>query len=197
MVKPDFSPKRQRTRAKLIEATLAIIAERGFAAVSLNEVAARAGVSKGSIYSNFRGKGALLWAAAGSKRVYVLPKITPRASLKSHARAIARALMPLMPQIEREADFHRELLSYSRTDPELGALQAAQWKALFDAIAHGLEGELGDRLMMPSRVLGLGVQALIRGFVSQWAETPGEITEDSVAANFEALLKGGTRPRQA
>jgi len=197
MVKPGFSPKRQRTRAKLIEATLAIIAERGFAAVSLNEVAARAGVSKGSIYSNFRGKGALLWAAAGSKRLYVLPTITPGASLKSHASAIARALMPLMPQIEREADFHRELSSYSRTDPELGALQAAQWKALFDAVANGLEAELADRLTMPARVLALGVQALIRGFVSQWAETPGEVSERIVAANFEALLNGATRPRPA
>ena len=195
MVKPAPLPKRQRTRAKLIEATLAIIAERGFAAVSLSEVAARAGVSKGSIYSNFRGKGALLWAAAGSKRLYLLPEITPGASLAAHARAIARALMPLMPRIEHEAEFHRELLNYSRTDPELGALQAAQWNALFDTISDGLEAELGERLTTPPRVLALGVQALIRGFVAQWAETPEEISEDMVAANFEALLEGGTRPR--
>ena len=193
MVKPGFIPKRQRTRAKLIEATLAIVAERGFAAVSLGEVAARAGVSKGSIYSNFRGKGALLWAAAGSRRLYVLPEITPGASLRSHAEAIARALMPLMPQIEREAEFHRELLSYSRTDPQLAALQAAQWEALFDAITRGLEAELGERLTMPSRTLALGIQALIRGFVTQWAETPEAVTEPIMAANFEALLSGATR----
>lgn len=194
MVKADVSPKRQRTQGRLIEAALAIIAERGFAAVSLAEVAARAGVSKGSIYSNFRGKGALLWAAAGAKRLYVLPEITPGAPLRAHAEAIARALVPLMPQIEREADFHRELLSYSRTDPELAALQAAQWEALFDAIARGLEAELGERLTMPARSLALGVQALIRGFVAQWAETPEAITETIVAANFEALLLGAISP---
>jgi AcrR family transcriptional regulator len=195
MVKPGLSRKRERTRSALIEATLAIIAERGFAAVSLNEVAARAGVTKGSIYSNFRGKGDLLWAAAGRKRLNVIPKITPGAPLRSHAKAMARALMPLIPQIEREADFHRELLVYSRSDPELGALQAAQWRALFDAIAKGLDAELGDRLAMPARVLGLGVQALIRGFVSQWAETPEEVTEDIVAQTFEALLIGATTSR--
>jgi AcrR family transcriptional regulator len=192
MVKPGLSRKRERTRSALIEATLAIIAERGFAAVSLNEVAARAGVTKGSIYSNFRGKGALLWAAAGRKRLNVIPKIIPGAPLQSHARAIARALIPLIPQIEREADFHRELLIYSRTDPELAALQAAQWDALFDAIAQGLETELGERLTMPSRVLSLGIQALIRGFVSQWTDTPSEVTEDIVARNFQALLVGAT-----
>jgi AcrR family transcriptional regulator len=194
MVKTGVSPKRQRTRAKLIEAALAIVAERGFAAVSLNEVARRAGLSKGSIYSNFRGKGALLWAAAGSKRLYVLPKITPGASLASHAKAIARALMPLMPRIEREAAFHRELLNYSHTDPELAALMAGQWEALFDTIAQGLEAELGERLTMRGRVLALGIQAMIRGFVAQWVETPEEVTETIVAANFEALLIGGTMP---
>jgi AcrR family transcriptional regulator len=192
MVKPGLSRKRQRTRSALIEATLAIIAERGFAAVSLSEVAARAGVTKGSIYSNFRGKGDLLWAAAGRKRLNVIPKITPGAPLRAHARAIARALMPLIPQIEREADFHRALLVYSRTDPELGALQGAQWRALFDAIARGLDAELGARLTIPSRVLALGIQALIRGFVSQWVETPEEVTQDIVAASFEALLVGAT-----
>src|SRR5579863_1898751 len=168
MVKPGLSRKRERTRSALIEATLAIIAERGFAAVSLSEVAARAGVTKGSIYSNFRGKGDLLWAAAGRRRLNVIPAITRGAPLRAHARAIAQALMPLIPQIEREADFHRELLVYSRTDRELAALQTAQWEALFDAIARGLEAELGERLTMPARVLGLGVQALIRGFVSHW-----------------------------
>jgi AcrR family transcriptional regulator len=192
MVKPGLSRKRERTRSALIEATLAIIAERGFAAVSLSEVAARAGVTKGSIYSNFRGKGDLLWAAAGRKRLSVIPKIAPGAPLRTHARAIARALMPLIPQIEREAAFHRELLVYSRTDPELTALQAAQWDALFDAIAQGLEAELGQRLVIPSRVLALGIQALIRGFVSQWVETPHEVTGAVVAANFEALLVGAT-----
>ena len=195
MVDPKPSRKRQRTRAALIEATLAIIAERGFATVSLSEVAARAGVTTGSIYSNFRGKGELLWEAAGRKRRYVVPQIAPGASLKDHARAIARAMMRQMPQIEAQIDFHREMLIYSRTDPELQAIQAAHWKALFDAIAAGVEAQLGDRLTMPSHALSIGLQVLIRGFSAQWGQTPGEITEDVVALNFEAMLIGATARR--
>ncbi|HXQ45988.1 MAG TPA: TetR/AcrR family transcriptional regulator [Caulobacteraceae bacterium] len=194
MVEPPPSRKRQRTRAALIEATLAIVAERGFAAVSLSEVAARAGVTTGSIYSNFRGKGELLWEAAASKRRYVVPEVAPGASLKVRARAIARAMMQQMPQIEGQIDFHREMLIYSRTDPELQAIQAAHWRALFDAIAAGVEAELGDRLTMAPQALSIGFQALIRGFSAQWGETPGAITEDVVASNFEALLIGATTP---
>jgi AcrR family transcriptional regulator len=195
MVEPALSRKRQRTRAALIEATLAIIAERGFAAVSLSEVAARAGVTTGSIYSNFRGKGELLWEAAGRKRRYVVPEIAPGASLKDHAGAIARAMMQQVPQIEGQIDFHREMLIYSRTDPELQAIQAAHWKALFDAIAAGVEAEMGDRLTMSPHALSIGFQALIRGFSAQWGQTPGEITEEIVASNFEALLIGATTRR--
>ena len=195
MREPPASRKRQRTRAALIEATLAIVDERGFAAVSLGEVAARAGVTTGSIYSNFRGKGELLWEAAGRKRSYVVPEIAPGASLKDRARAIARAMMQQMPQIESQIDFHREMLIYSRTDPELQAIQAAHWKALFDAIAAGVEADMGDSLAMPPHALSIGFQALIRGFSAQWGETPGEVTEDVVASNFEALLIGATTPQ--
>jgi AcrR family transcriptional regulator len=195
MVEPALSRKRQRTRAALIEATLAIIAERGFAAVSLSEVAARAGVTTGSIYSNFRGKGELLWEAAGRKRHYVVPEIAPGASLQEHARAAARAMLRQMPQIEGQIDFHREMLIYSRTDPELQAIQAAHWSALFDAIAAGLEAEFGDRLTLPAHTLSIGFQALIRGFSAQWGQTPAEITEDVVASTVEALLVGATTPR--
>jgi AcrR family transcriptional regulator len=196
MVKPSLSRKRLRTQAALIDATLAIIAEEGFEALSLNSVAARAGVTKGSIYSNFRCKGELLWAASARKRIYVDPKIRRGGSTRSHAKAIARALMPLMPRAEKEAGFHRQLEIYSRSDPELRALMATEWKALFARITQRLKAEMGDKISMRSHLLSFGVQALIRGFMAQWAETPGEVTEEVVAANFEALLTGATTPRQ-
>lgn len=192
MVKPPLSRKRQRTRAALVEATLSIIAERGFAAVTLTEVAERAGVTKGAIYSNFRGKGALLWEAAGRRRRYVVPEIRPGASLREHARAGARAIMAGMPKAEGDAAFFAELEIYARTDPELQALRLASQKSLFDAIAKGLEAELGQRLTMPARTLGLAFQALIRGFSAQWRVTPDEVSEDVVAAAIEALLIGAT-----
>ena len=68
MIKADASRKRQRTRARLIEATLALVNARGFAAASLDDIAARAGVTKGAIYSNYRSKGELLWDAARGKQ---------------------------------------------------------------------------------------------------------------------------------
>ena len=194
MVKPMLSRKRQRTRSALIDATLAIIDERGIAAVSLDEIAARAGVTKGAIYSNYRSKGELLWEAVDLRRLHLSPEMTP-GDPSAQARAMARAFMAQLPQAEREAAFYSELQIYLRTDGDLRARLAAQQKAQFDSIARQLEIGFGSQLTMPARLLSLAIQAMILGFVAQWERTPDEVTEDVVAAAFEALAIGATTPR--
>ena len=189
--------KRQRTRAALVEATLRIIDEGGIAAVTLGEVARRAGMTKGAIYSNFRGKGELLWEAAGRRLRYVVPASRPGDTLQGHARAAAAALMASLPQSERDAAFFSELEVYARTDPQLRALRAENQTAVIDAITAGVEAALSERLTVAPRSLGLALQALVRGFSAQWMQTPAEITEEVVAAAFEALLVGATAPAGA
>jgi AcrR family transcriptional regulator len=195
MVKPQLSPKRQRTRAALIEATAVLVAERGLAAVSLDDIAARAGVTKGAIYSNFRTKAELLWEAVDRRRLHLAAAITP-GDVKATARDVARALMAQFPQAEAEAAFYAELQAYIRTDPQMRAQQAAQQKAQFDAVARQIEAGFGPRLAIPPRVLSLAVQALLLGFTAQWERTPDEVTEDVIAAAFEALTRGAAKPRR-
>ncbi|HEY3948156.1 TetR/AcrR family transcriptional regulator [Phenylobacterium sp.] len=192
MVKPQFSPKRQRTRAALVEATAALVAERGLGAVSLDDIAARAGVTKGAIYSNFRTKAELLWEAVDRRRLHLDVAITP-GDARTTARDVARALMAQFPQAEAEAAFYAELQAYIRTDPEMRAQQAAQQKAQFDEIARRIEAGFGAEMAVPSRVLGLAVQALLLGFTMQWERTPDEVTQEVVAAAFETLVRGARR----
>lgn len=186
-----LSRKRQQTQKALIEATLALVEERGFAGVTLDEVAARAGVTKGAVYSNYRSKGELLWAAADTRRLHLRP-VVPRGDARSAARIMARAWMEIMPQAQREAGFLGELQRYVRTDPELHAQQAAQQKAQFQWMAQQLAETFGDQLALPPRVLALAVQALTLGFTAQYERTPDEVTEDVVAAAYEALALGAT-----
>jgi AcrR family transcriptional regulator len=70
--KKTSAPKRRRRRkearpAELIEAGLQEFAEKGFAATRLEDVAARAGVVKGTIYLYFENKEALFRAAIHSR----------------------------------------------------------------------------------------------------------------------------------
>ncbi|MDB1089880.1 TetR/AcrR family transcriptional regulator [Streptomyces sp. ACA25] len=49
-------PRRSATRQKLFEAAAGLIAEQGFSATTVEEIAERAGVAKGTVYYNFAGK---------------------------------------------------------------------------------------------------------------------------------------------
>jgi AcrR family transcriptional regulator len=55
-------PRAQRTRRQLHEALLALIAERGYEAVTVQDVLDRAGVARSSFYAHFRDKEDLLFA---------------------------------------------------------------------------------------------------------------------------------------
>lgn len=52
----DSSTRRQGTRQKLYEAAVTLIAEQGFSATTVDEIAERAGVAKGTVYYNFASK---------------------------------------------------------------------------------------------------------------------------------------------
>ncbi|THA26858.1 TetR/AcrR family transcriptional regulator [Streptomyces sp. RKND-216] len=50
------STRRSATRQKLYEAAVTLIAEQGFSATTVDEIAERAGVAKGTVYYNFTSK---------------------------------------------------------------------------------------------------------------------------------------------
>ncbi|MBQ1095696.1 TetR/AcrR family transcriptional regulator [Streptomyces sp. b94] len=53
------SSRREATRQKLYEAAVTLIAEQGFSATTVDEIAERAGVAKGTVYYNFASKSVL------------------------------------------------------------------------------------------------------------------------------------------
>jgi AcrR family transcriptional regulator len=50
------SPRRAATRLRLYEAAVALVAEQGYAATTVEEIAVRAGVAKGTVYYHFEGR---------------------------------------------------------------------------------------------------------------------------------------------
>lgn len=56
---PGVGTRREATRHKLYEAAVTLIAEQGFSATTVDEIAERAGVAKGTVYYNFASKSVL------------------------------------------------------------------------------------------------------------------------------------------
>jgi AcrR family transcriptional regulator len=191
--RPRRGNKRERTRAALIAATLDVVASKGFAAASLEEIAARAGMTKGAIYSNFSGRGALMLAAVGSRGLTLSPGYAPGAPLKAHLRAMADALVDALPRAKGQAKFLAEFQLYALGDPDLRSDVAAGYAEAFGQMAEHLAQHHGAELALPPRQLAVVLQSFALGLVCQYLLTPDEVTDDVVIAAIEALSAGVVR----
>lgn len=92
---PAAAPKRWRRRkearpAEILDAALAVFAEKGFAAARLEQVAKTAGVSKGTLYLYFDSKEALFEAVVRSA---IVPRIADAEGLLRDHRGSATDLL--------------------------------------------------------------------------------------------------------
>lgn len=65
------------TRAALVAAAAEVMAERGVAGTTVEEVTARAGFTRGAFYSNFADKDALVDAVLDARMAYEIADLTP------------------------------------------------------------------------------------------------------------------------
>ena len=71
---PKRSRRKQARPSEIITAALSLFAERGFAATKLDDVAARAGISKGTVYLYFADKDALFQAVVRQELLPVIAR---------------------------------------------------------------------------------------------------------------------------
>ena len=194
----DESPKprgdkRERTRAKLIAATLEVIGEAGFAGASLEAIARRAGVTRGSIYSNFAGRDALMLAAVGAQGMQLDRDFSAPMPLKAQLRGFAERLLDQLPAGASGGELVIGYALYALTQPQQRSALAATYAAMFAKIAADLEAQYGERLAMNAHALALAIQALAMGVVWQFMLSPADVRPSEVIAAFEALADGAER----
>lgn len=186
--------KRERTRQALVEAALSVVEAKGFLAASLDEIAARAGMTKGAIYSNFASKADLMATALEQRSLRLEPAYVPGAPLAVQLRAAARALVQLLPAAQQQQKLNAEHQIYALTDPEFAGRIAEVYVRDLERVAKLVAKAYGETLTMTPRQFAVTVQSLCVGFMHQHRITPDEVTEDVVVAAFEALATGAIKP---
>lgn len=185
--------KRQRTRQALIAAALDVIAETGFAGASLEAIARRAGVTRGSIYSNFEGRDELMTAAVVSRGMTLDRDFSRPMPLEAQLGRFAENLLGELPVAAAGGDLVIEFQIYAMSQPRLRAQMAASYEAMFAQIASQLAAQYEGQLAISADALALAIQALAMGLVWQFMLTPAAVSRDAVLAAFAALARGAGR----
>ena len=189
--KPAAGGKRERTRHALVAAALDVISANGFAAASLDEIAARAGMTKGAIYSNFASKAELLLAAIGAKGLALSEPRPPAETIDDELAAMAGQLVDLVRRAKGEETFLAEFNLYALRDPEVRTGVGAAYAEGFGQTAAYLARLHGAT--MPPRHLAVALQCLSLGFLLQSFVTPDEVTDAVIAETMQALADGLSR----
>ena len=194
------SEKKERTRRQLLQAAAALAAEKGFANVSVAEIAARAGLSTGAIYSNFRSKEALLlelveWRVAelmGEPAAYPPPgnPDQPAADYLVDV-AVQAGRFTDTPESRQLMVLQVELFLLAVRDPAILADIAAQERVLTAELA-GIVDKVG-RISAPrpapdSKQLAEVLFACIQGMQQHRLMLPDVVSDELFAWAVRALL---------
>ena len=193
------TPVGQDTKERLLKAALGVFAEQGYQAASVDEIASRAGVTKGALYYWFRDKEDLaadvqrdLWTTIAKEAQRDLdPTATTSDNLKLAFRAYLRSL--------REHSYARFFLRDVWAVPSLEAAGRAQHEAgVLLVQRHVQEGiARGDLVAVDAEtltrvLLGAFAEATLHVLTSGRPEDATDVVERLIDA-FSNQRKGARR----
>ena len=192
---PEPGGKRARTRAALLAAATELIAEEGYERLSMDRVAARAGMTKGAIYGNFADKEDLIMAAFldGSKRTP--PPLSSGGTLADQLALLAESLIAQGSHARRAATRLLAFELYALTHEEMRARVASENAEIYQRLEAWIRRVLPvEELPMSPRQFVRMLHALSDGLLVTHALAPELVTADVVRATFAALARAKPVP---
>ncbi|MFT4123305.1 MAG: helix-turn-helix domain-containing protein [Microbacteriaceae bacterium] len=165
------APPRVEVRARVLAAAAELFAERGIHASSLDDIAQRAGFTKGAVYSNFTSKGhlvaSLLDEQVDEQLRDAAERITPTLSFAEMLAAVRETIGATTEHRRRMFALSSEFRLYAHRHPELlpaflRSREAAR-TAVHDMMADWLAAHPEVELPMPLELLTTIVLAIVMG----------------------------------
>ncbi len=193
VVRPRVRMTGKERREQLLDVGRSLFAEKGYGATSIEEIAARANVSKPVVYEHFGGKEGLYAVVVDREMQALLGRVTSALTAGHPRQLVEQAALALLTYIEDETDGFRVL---TRDSPVVAA--SGTFGSLLNDIASQVEYILArefDRRGLQTRLAGMYAQMLV-GMVAltgQWWLEVREPERDEVAAHLVNLGWNGLR----
>jgi AcrR family transcriptional regulator len=181
--------KRERTRAKLLEAARALIREKGYEHTTLEDIAERAGMTTGAIYGNFKNRDDLFLALGQTYWAPIKPRVKPGASFSKVMQAMAEATIAAIPDRAAVAVGRLTGLAYTLAHEDLRARVSSVTAESYAIGEQWLRAMVKkEDLPMPAGQFVRVLHALTEGLVFQRLLTPELLPDQVIRAAFLALV---------
>lgn len=184
---PPATRKRKATVAQLLEAAAAVIGEKGFQRASLDEIAARAGMTKGAIYSNFESKEHLFWTVLSRRQLTIPSQWRSDRSMRENLTANAVAFCANLKESRADAGLLAEFILYALGHDEARTRWKSWYMGPFEQASPEFEAYLRAEGMPEFRVFWTALQSIALGLYVQHALMPEAVTEQVIVAAMQSL----------
>jgi AcrR family transcriptional regulator len=185
------------TRERILDAVVAITAERGLDQVSIREVASMAGVSIGTVQYYCRTKDDMLLLAmnhVNDRLVRRIDALEPAHNAVDRLCDVLRQWLPLDAERATDARVWLAFAARAVVNPRLGEVEAANTLQLRADIAGLLErGKAGGDVAptVDSELQALTVLAVLDGLTIQLLHEPPSLTREQALAALTTLVTRG------
>lgn len=196
--------KSRLSRQQVLEAAVKVLAERGFAHTSVNDIAAAAGMSKGAVHYHFENKDDLinqvLERCAETMRQRVRDAfdapVEPTEKIRRALREMRHSRQDAAPELRVMAD----LMAQGLHDPALRARIARMFEANRKEVVEQVVGslaELGLEPKIPLHVLPRLMLGALDGLaLHDFFDPPGEGEDEEVQKALEEITLSLIEPKR-
>jgi AcrR family transcriptional regulator len=197
------SERRAETRARLLDSAWAIFARDGYHSASLEEIAERAGYSKGALYYNFAGKEdlflALLDERISAHVASIEAAFAAPAQPAEQISQVAHGAMAAIGDAEWRLLFF-EALTFAARNAAFAAKLHQRFEQLRAAVAAAIasrSAEAASELPLPAERIATVLVALANGLAADelvaTVASPGELYSDALRYLFVGLASEAGR----
>ena len=194
--------RRSRTREQLLDAAGAVFAARGYHAATLEQIAERAGVSKGSVYYNFASKHELFVTLLSERIAQRLGDVREAlgdpAPGEPPAHAAGVSFLGAVSADPRWGPLFFEFVAQAARDDEVRAAFAAWLSQTREALAALIRQRLhalGHEPALPPERLAILVSALANGMLIEHIFDPRGVPPELFGEGLALLADAATDRR--
>jgi AcrR family transcriptional regulator len=181
--------RRQQTRQLLIQTTLQLVLEKGYDAITIQEITDQADLGRGTFYIHFKDKEEVVWTAIQEMILEMEKEAHKRYAQVLPPQVEFYGLLNIFGHAEKNRDLYRVMFGAKGS----ALLTARLQDLLVEIFLYDIRNAPRPRdptVNAPDEIVAQMITGLISRLIFWWLETPNNYTAEQMAAiTYEVLYR--------